>query len=245
MTTDVASRGLHLPEVNWIVQYNPACTVADYVHRVGRTARVNAEGSALMFLGPSETSYLDLLANHRITLKEMKMDEILMSFLKFEHSFKGSPSQRAVEAATNLQLKIEHLILQEEDIHASAKKAYISFVRSYASYPREVKELFNFKALHLGHYAKSFGLRDTPKALGASSAYRAKLEKKEYHEKKEKKKQINIMKQKSGKLPRLAGMSEFDSGLDSIPNQKTKSSNKFDKTSSHSRINKVISKSKR
>ena len=46
--------------------------------------------------------------------------------------------------------------------------------------------MFNFKALHLGHYAKSMGLRDSPAALGAGAAFRAKREMKERREKKEK-----------------------------------------------------------
>lgn len=65
--------------------------------------------------------------------------------------------------------------------------AYVSFVRAYASYPKEVREMFNFKALHLGHYAKSMGLRDSPAALGAGAAFRAKREMKERRERKEKK----------------------------------------------------------
>ena len=65
--------------------------------------------------------------------------------------------------------------------------AYVSFVRSYASYPKNLREMFNFKRLHLGHYAKSMGLRETPGALGASAAFKAKREIKEKKERKEKK----------------------------------------------------------
>nr|CAD7426286.1 unnamed protein product [Timema monikensis] len=43
--------------------------------------------------------------------------------------------------------------------------AYVSWVRFYASYPKEVREVFCFKALHMGHYAKSFALRDPPKHI--------------------------------------------------------------------------------
>ena len=43
---------------------------------------------------------------------------------------------------------------------------YVSFVHSYASYPKNLREMFNFKRLHLGHYAKSMGLREAPGALG-------------------------------------------------------------------------------
>lgn len=69
----------------------------------------------------------------------------------------------------------------------SLPSAYVSFIRAYASYPKEVREMFNFKALHLGHYAKSMGLRDAPGTLGAAAAFRAKREMKERRERKEKK----------------------------------------------------------
>lgn len=55
--TDVASRGLHLPRVTWIIQATAPTVVQEYVHRVGRTARLDTEGSALIMLLPSEIAY--------------------------------------------------------------------------------------------------------------------------------------------------------------------------------------------
>lgn len=44
--------------------------------------------------------------------------------------------------------------------------AFKSWVRSYASYPKSSREVFNFKDCHLGHYAKSFAIRDAPRIIG-------------------------------------------------------------------------------
>lgn len=227
LCTDVASRGLDLPRVNWIVQFNAACTAEDYVHRVGRTARVNKIGNALAMLAPGEASYVEMLEKHSITLKEVKMQKILQNLMLAADSIKGKNGPQTMEeAATHLQLKVEKMLLAESHLHQQAKKAYVSFVRSYASYPKEVRELFNFKALHLGHYAKSMGLRDTPQALGASVAFRAKKESKERRERKEKIKSVNVMKQKSLQLPKSAGISEFSSGLDGLGKLLNANSNK-------------------
>ena len=38
----------------------------------------------------------------------------------------------------------------------------MSYIRSYASYPKEARDVFCFKKLHLGHVAKSYALRDPP-----------------------------------------------------------------------------------
>lgn len=43
--------------------------------------------------------------------------------------------------------------------------AFISWARFYASYPKELRYIFNFKELHLGHYAKSFALQEAPKTI--------------------------------------------------------------------------------
>jgi superfamily II DNA/RNA helicase len=47
--TDVAARGLDIPAVNWIIQYNMTDDCATFVHRVGRTARAGKEGKSVIF----------------------------------------------------------------------------------------------------------------------------------------------------------------------------------------------------
>lgn len=47
--TDVASRGLHIPDVQYIINYDLPQDPEDYVHRVGRTARAGAAGDAISF----------------------------------------------------------------------------------------------------------------------------------------------------------------------------------------------------
>jgi ATP-dependent RNA helicase RhlB len=49
IATDVAARGLHIPDVTHVVNYDLPMDAEDYVHRIGRTARLGADGDAISF----------------------------------------------------------------------------------------------------------------------------------------------------------------------------------------------------
>uniref|UniRef100_A0A183CEW2 ATP-dependent RNA helicase n=1 Tax=Globodera pallida TaxID=36090 RepID=A0A183CEW2_GLOPA len=60
LCTDVAARGLDIPRVDWIVQYDPPDEPREYIHRVGRTARGDTgTGHALLILRPEELGKSD------------------------------------------------------------------------------------------------------------------------------------------------------------------------------------------
>jgi len=58
IATDVAARGLHIPRLHHVVNFDLPSDADTYVHRVGRTARNGASGVALSFCDPSEHTYL-------------------------------------------------------------------------------------------------------------------------------------------------------------------------------------------
>ena len=49
VATDVAARGLHIPDVSHVINFDLPQDAADYVHRIGRTARLGARGEAISF----------------------------------------------------------------------------------------------------------------------------------------------------------------------------------------------------
>ena len=54
VATDVAARGLDIPLIEHVINYDIPQNPEDYIHRIGRTARAGAKGSALTFLTPAD-----------------------------------------------------------------------------------------------------------------------------------------------------------------------------------------------
>ncbi|KAG9185628.1 ATP-dependent RNA helicase HAS1 [Alternaria panax] len=155
--TDVAARGLDIPEVDWVIQFDPPDDPRDYIHRVGRTARgANGKGRSLMFLLPSEVGFLKLLKENRVPLVEFEL-----------------PSNKIL----NIQSQLEALINKNYYLNKSAKDGYRSYLQSYASH--SLRSVFDVHKLDLVKVAKSFGFSAPPRidiSLGASLSRDKKVE---------------------------------------------------------------------
>ena len=76
LCTDVAARGLDIPQVDWIIQYDPPLDIREYIHRVGRTCRgSNAVGKALLLLLEEEKGYLKHLLQAKVELNEYEFED--------------------------------------------------------------------------------------------------------------------------------------------------------------------------
>jgi ATP-dependent RNA helicase RhlE len=64
ITTDVAARGIDIPNVDYVINYDIPDVAENYVHRCGRTGRGNNRGQALSFCSESEKPLLDEIATY-------------------------------------------------------------------------------------------------------------------------------------------------------------------------------------
>ncbi|TPX33013.1 hypothetical protein SmJEL517_g04003 [Synchytrium microbalum] len=190
--TDVAARGLDLPDISTIIQYDAPFDPKEYVHRVGRTARMGHAGRAVLFLLPSEAEYVNVLTGMGISLRQVVNEDVLKEaflkpykkMLKAQYAAADGTRPRIdrsrkltfEDLTTDLQMDLERLVESDKEVAELAKKAYKSHLRAYATHTSLQKHMFHIKLLHLGHMAKSFGLRDAPADIhmpgssGSSSA---------------------------------------------------------------------------
>ncbi|SPO27879.1 probable HAS1 - helicase associated with Set1p [Ustilago trichophora] len=140
LCTDVAARGLDIPSVDWIIQFDPPDDPRDYIHRVGRTARAGNSGKSLLFLLPSELGFLRFLKVAKVPLNE--------------YTF---PSDKVA----NVQGQLEKLISKNYYLHQSARDGYRSYLQAYGSY--SLKRIFDIHKLDLAKVAKAYGFSVPPK----------------------------------------------------------------------------------
>ena len=173
--TDVASRGLDLPNVDYVIEYDPPFSADDHLHRVGRTARAGRDGRALIFLLPGdEEEYVSILASGyrdgKKSLTHNTAEELLRKGF-------GGTGHEWEERATEWQLEVERWTLESPKYLEMARRGFQSHIRAYATHVANERHIFNMQTLHLGHLAKAFGLRDKPGSIKVPGLRPAKMTK--------------------------------------------------------------------
>eukprot|EP00741_Cyanophora_paradoxa_P007901 tig00001224_g7644.t1 len=112
--TDVAARGLDIPDVELIVQAGIPSAVEEYIHRIGRTARAGNTGRAILVIREFERPFLSNLQRTNITLENIP-----------------APYDEASALATRTQ--IQQLIRSDRQLADRAHNAYRTFLGYYVS----------------------------------------------------------------------------------------------------------------
>ncbi|KAG2315871.1 hypothetical protein Bca52824_018993 [Brassica carinata] len=141
LCTDVAARGLDIPSVDWIIQYDPPDKPTEYIHRVGRTARgEGAKGKALLVLIPEELQFIRYLKAAKVPVKELEFNE---------------------KKLLNVRSALEKYVANDYNLNKVAKEAYRAYIAAYNSH--SLKDIFNVHRLDLQAVALSFCFSSPPK----------------------------------------------------------------------------------
>ena len=126
LATSVASRGLDLPLVRAVVQYDLPTEggANEYVHRVGRTARAGKGGEAWAFVGPSEVDWVDWVEGKMgaaeekgVRLSQVGVDAVLKKGF-------GGKGYEYEARATDVQLSMERWVISNDQVrHAHSRQS--------------------------------------------------------------------------------------------------------------------------
>lgn len=159
--TDVVARGLDFPAVDWVVQVDCPEDADTYIHRVGRTARYERAGRAVLFLDPSEEEgFLSRLEAKKVPIEKINVRQKKQSSIKNQ---------------------LQNMCFQDPTLKYLGQKAFVSYVRSI--HVQKDKEVFKLGELPLEEFAASMGLPGAPRikfqkgddAKARKNAPRAKL----------------------------------------------------------------------
>jgi len=141
LSTNVASRGLDIPDVDYILQFDPPDSVESYVHRAGRACRGDSQrkGTGVLFLLPHEVGFVKLLQNEGVPLSEFEF-----------------PATKLF----NVQDEMIDVVSKVYYLQKKAQEAIKAYMNAYAVH--SLKTIFNINKIDIEGLGKSFGLAAVP-----------------------------------------------------------------------------------
>ena len=155
LSTDLASRGIDIPNIDMIIQFDPPKTDDSYIHKAGRTARVGHKGTSLLFLNENELTFLNYMKQKGIIIQKwedqnIKNEEDVDLIIPFNE-----------KNGISVLKCIKDINISDKWIYDKAVNTFISFLRFYQEI--ELKYIFYYPNFDIGNYANSLQLLKLPR----------------------------------------------------------------------------------
>ncbi|KAJ1606195.1 putative RNA SFII helicase Spb4p [Cryptosporidium canis] len=191
ITTDLTARGIDIPDIEWIIQFDAPQDPSYYIHRIGRTARAGKLGKSVIMLQPQEGAFIEYIEKKtmRRVLSYSHTEEDKVSD-STRHADYNSIDDQFYREHEDLQLcgcinlnknlmekdeflnneankyriglrTIRVLMFSDFDFYETAKRAFVSYIRAYKEY--QLPFIFPFRSLSIGEIAASFALLRIPR----------------------------------------------------------------------------------
>nr|AKH04978.1 DEAD/DEAH box helicase [Epichloe sp. LpTG-3]AKH04979.1 DEAD/DEAH box helicase [Epichloe sp. LpTG-3]AKH04994.1 DEAD/DEAH box helicase [Epichloe sp. LpTG-3] len=146
VTTDLAARGLDIPQVDLVVQMDPPSDPKVFIHRSGRAGRAGRKGLAVVMLHPGrEEDYVRFLEIRKTPIVPLDRPQVAIS-------------EDTAAAATE---KMRKLAGTDRAIYDKAQRAFVSWVRSYSAH--QATSIFRVADLDWADLANAWGLLRLPR----------------------------------------------------------------------------------
>ena len=142
LATDIAARGIDIPDIDWIIQFDAPQDPNMFIHRVGRTARIGNKGNAILFLRDHEErkGYVDYMIAEKVPMEEETIP--------------------VPENADEILGKIRSHASESKDFYQKAIRAMVSYARAYGEH--KLKLILMKKDVDFVALGNSFGLVRLP-----------------------------------------------------------------------------------
>ncbi|QID84782.1 ATP-dependent rRNA helicase spb4 [Saccharomyces pastorianus] len=141
-TTDVAARGIDIPEVDLVIQLDPPTNSDMFMHRCGRTGRANRVGKAITFLNRGREE--DFVAFMQV--KNVELEEVDFKIKSITENFYDI---------------FKDWVLEDRDRFDKGVKAYVAFIKYYTNH--SASSIFRLQSLDYVGIAKMYGLFRLPR----------------------------------------------------------------------------------
>jgi ATP-dependent RNA helicase DDX55/SPB4 len=145
LTTDVAARGLDIPSVDLVLQFDPPSDPKTFIHRCGRAGRAGRKGLAVTFLTPGrEEDYIEFLRVRQTPITPLTSPII----------------EVAEEDAERATKKIRKVVLTDRAIYDKAQRGFVSSIRAYSKHT--ASSIFRATDLQWDQLGNAWGLLRLP-----------------------------------------------------------------------------------